>query len=693
MISLLLAVLLSAGPESPVEAPRHADVAAHAQPSIATNGSQFLAVWNEGGRAYASRLDASAALLDTTRIAVAPAVGSTERPVVASDGSDYAVAFANERGLFAAKVTSGGAVTQLRVLANAPARGLAIASDGASYLLTYEADDHSLRALLLDREVSVIRDSRLADAFVPSARAVVASDRRAYLVAWQSAANEIRVRALDANARATGVEFALAGSEPELSWDGFRYLLVRREGLVEISLVSNDGYVRELGTIDDTANARTPAIGSNGTTAIVAWRDAVQNVAVVASIDGAGGENRRDVVGPATAQPWNAAVAGNASTIVALTPASATAQTNDASVDPQPIAVSRRAVAQSAPDATTLENERLVVWNEPGGRDGVATTIRGQLAVTNGPVTELVLRDGVPVGAPRIAAGGFRTYLAVWNELTPAPGYVVAKRISVEGEVLDAQPIIIAFAKPLSDPAVVWDGSSFVVFAALDEQTGRGTVGASRVSGLGRVDPAPIPLSESADATEPAAASDGTRTLVAWAERDPQRIAGRFFFPNGTMGPLLTLASGFDDRAPRVAANGNGFLVVWSRANGGLHAVRVGLDGSVGADLPVEPRGSIVEKDVAWNGERYVVVWTDRFGSATPAAYGRFVAGDGRIDGNSAALFFADAAIGQPELFAAGGGNVQLVYVRRATEPSYGGADRIFTRALAPAMTRRHAVR
>lgn len=689
---LFLAVLLSAGAEAPVEAPRYVDVATHAQPSIASNGGQFLAVWNEGGRAYASRLDAGAALVDTTRIALGP-VPSTERPVVASDGSDYAVAFANERGLFAAKVTSGGAVTQLRVLANEHARGLAMASDGASYLLTWEADDHSLRALLLDREVNPIRESRLADSFLDGSRAVVASDRRAYLVAWQSAANEIRVRVLDANARATGVEFTLPGAEPELSWDGFRYLLVRREALVEISLVSNDGYVRELGTIAETANARTPAIGSNGTTAIVAWRDAVQNVAVVASIDGAGGENRRDVAGPATAQPWNAAVAGNASTIVALTPASATAHTNDPSVDPRPIAVSRRAVAQSSPDAATLENERLVLWNEPGGMDGVATTIRGQLAVANGPVTELVLRDGVPVGAPRIAAGGNRTYLAVWNELTPAPGYVVAKRISVEGEVLDAQPIIVAFAKPLADPAVVWDGTSFVVFAALDEQSGHGTVGASRVSGLGRVDPAPIPLSESADATEPAAASDGTRTLVAWAERDTHRIAGRFFFPNGSMGPLLTLANGFDDRAPRVAANGSGFLVVWSRANDGLHAVRLGIDGSIGADLPIETRRSIVEKDVAWNGERYAIVWTDRFGSATPAAYGRLVTADGRIDGNSAALFFGDAAIGQPDLFAAGGGSVQLAYTRRATEPLYGGADRIFTRALAAMSMKRRAVR
>src|SRR5207253_5010014 len=125
------------------------------------------------------------------------------------DGTDYAVAFANDQGLFAAKVARGGAVTQLRILAPTHARGLAMASDGATYLLTYEATDHSLRGLLLDREVNPIRETRLADTFVASSRAVVASDRRAYLVAWQNGANEIRVRILDANARATGVEFPL----------------------------------------------------------------------------------------------------------------------------------------------------------------------------------------------------------------------------------------------------------------------------------------------------------------------------------------------------------------------------------------------------------------------------------------------------------------------------------------------------
>jgi hypothetical protein len=692
VIALFFAFILAAGAESPVEPPAYSGVAMHAQPSIATNGSEFLTAWNEGNRVYASRLDTTGALLDTTRITIGP-ISSTERPVVASDGTDYAVAFANERGLFAARVTRGGAVTQLRILAPVAARGLAIASDGATYLVTYEAPDHSLRGLLLDRDVSVLRETRLADAFVTTSRAVVASNRQAYVVAWQSAANELRIRVLDPNGRATGVEFTLPGVEPELSWDGFRYLLVRREALLEVSLVSNDGYVRELIAIAGTAGVRNAAIGSNGTTAVVVWRDSLQNVAVAASIDGAGGENRRDVVGSAAAAPWNAAVSGNASTIVALTPASATAHGNDTSGEPSPVITSRRAILQSAPAAVTLDNERLVVWNEGGGMDAPSTSIRGQLAVADGPVTRIALRDGVAVGAPAVAAGGFRSFLTVWNELTPAPGYVVARRISTEGELLDEQPIIVAFAKPLSDPAVVWDGSSFVVFTSLDEQTGRGTVGASRVSGLGRSDPAPAPLSGSADAVDPAAASDGTRTLVAWAERDTRRIAGRFFFPNGSMGPVLTLASGFDDRAPRVAANGNGFLVVWSRANDGLRAVPVTANGLVGGELPIETGRAILEKDVAWNGDRYTIAWTDRFGPFTPAAYGRLVTADGRIEGNAAQLFFADAVIGQPDLFAGGAGRVELAYTRRAAEPLLGGADRIFTRPLFPIATRRHAAR
>jgi len=682
LLALFFAFVLAAGAESPVQSPAYVEVPFHGQPSIATNGSGFLTAWNEAGRVYASRLDPAGALADTTRIAIGP-VPSTERPVVASDGSDYAIAFANPQGLYAARVTRAGEVTQLRIVGPGGSRGLALVSDGASYLLTYEAAGHSLRGLLLDREVKPMREILLADFFDTGSRAVAASDRRAFIVAWQSAAGQIRVRVLDGNARPTGVEFTLSGVEPELSWDGFRYLLIRREVSLGISVISDDGYVRELGTIADAGAARNAAIGSNGSAAIVVWRDAAQNAGIAVAIDGAGSEIRRDTVSATATLPWNAAVAGNGTHIIALTPDSATDHVTDAAAEPVRITIERRAVGQSSPAGTTLDNQQLIVWREPGGPDGQSTSIRGQLSSAGGPATALIIREGVPVGVPRVAMGNFRNFLVVWTELSPPPGYIMAKRISSEGEVVDALPIIITFARPLSDPVVVSNGADFVVFSSLDEQqNGRGTIGASRVSGLGRVDPSPIPLSDSADAVEPAAAFDGSRTLVVWRERDTHRIAGRFFGSNGSLGPVLTIASGFDDRLPRIAASGNGFLAVWSRTGDGLYCAAVHVDGTVGDVLPLDTAHSIVETDVAWNGERYAIVWTDRFGVPTPAAYGRLVTPDGRIEGTSSRLFVADGPVGQPALFAARGGLVSLAYTRRANEALYGGADRIFTRPL-----------
>jgi hypothetical protein len=687
----LRAQTLSAGAETAVNAPRYLDVTGRTQPSIASNGDGFLAVWNEGGRVYASRLDASGALVDTTRIVIGP-VPSTERPAVASDGSDYVITFVDDQGLFSAKVTRGGAVTQLRVIEpGAGAHQLAMASDGASYLVTYEAADHSLHCAQLDREAGLRRDTLLTSAFVAGTRAVVASDRRMFLVAWQSGANETHVRVLDANAQPAGFDYTLPGVEPELSWDGSRYVLVRRDGALSVSIVSDGGYVREVGAIADSTAARDAAIASNGGGALVVWRDPSTNAAVAALIDSTGQEQRRDTLASPISSPWNAALASNGTRMIALTPDSATSHSLDDSFNPDPIAVEHTAAGQSSPSAATINNELLMVWTESAGRNGVeaagmngGTSVHGTLTVTNGPISDLSFRDGVMVGPAR-AAAGFRTLLATWIEKQPSPGYIVASRVSINGTVVDDRPVIISGTRPLSDPALVWDGLKYVIFASLDDGSGRGRVGAYRVTEIGQsFDSMPIPISDpTMDAVEPSAAFDGTRTLVVWSEHGSRRIAARFFTTgNAPSGPVLTLSRGFDESAPRVTTNGNGFMVVWSRANDGLYVAAVSATGTVSEPIALAPHLAIFEKSVAWNGNRYVVVWCDRSGLVTPAVYGRLVTSDGRALGRSTPIFYADGPIGQPELFAGGGEQVLLAYARAVNDATYGGADRLFIRTL-----------
>lgn len=102
---------------SPIEVSQSAST--QRRPAVATDGSNFLVVWQEllgtAEVVFGNRFDAVGNPIDATpfRIAGGAGTGPASAPAVAFDGTDYVVAWRDERGadeVWAARVTAGGVV-------------------------------------------------------------------------------------------------------------------------------------------------------------------------------------------------------------------------------------------------------------------------------------------------------------------------------------------------------------------------------------------------------------------------------------------------------------------------------------------------------------------------------------------------------------------------------------------------------
>ena len=137
--------------------------AAWPEQAVASNGSDYLAVWTDRGSGnndiYGARINASGQVLDANGFAISSGAGSETQPAVAWDGGRYVVAWVDSRSgaaeVFLAHVTSAGTVVEPAGLRIAPGSSPAIASDGTISLVVWNI---SLR----DPSVSGVFGARVA---------------------------------------------------------------------------------------------------------------------------------------------------------------------------------------------------------------------------------------------------------------------------------------------------------------------------------------------------------------------------------------------------------------------------------------------------------------------------------------------------------------------------------------------------
>lgn len=191
--------------------------------------------------------------------------------------------------------------------------------------------------------------------------------------------------------------------------------------------------------------------------------------------------------------------------------------------------------------------------------------------------------------------------------------------------LLDTLPVYSQADYPQVTPALA-TGPGSVLATWEDGRSGQADIYACRVADRVACEPAGFPVCLTAGTQRaPAAAFDGGNWLVVWHDyrngSDPDIYAARVDSSGIVLDPLgiaVSTAPG-DQRYPRVAFNGQDFVVVWHDYRNGdsadIYAARVDRSGNVldPQGIPVSVRtGNQWYPDIATDGTTCLVTWQDR---------------------------------------------------------------------------------
>jgi hypothetical protein len=709
-------------------------------PAIAFGGSVHLTVWISGnGGIRAARVDRAGTVVDRPGLLVTSSI--PQNLDVASDGQNFLVVWETFDGIFGRRVSQQGVLLDPAPIplssGSQRERGPAVAFDGTNYLVIWTGNIEGSATFgdIYGTRVSpagVVLDPdelAISTAVPEQVSADLAFNGTNYLVAWESYDGvEQHIVATLVTTAGTALDpdgFPVATSSPQLFspavaaldtsflvvWDDFSAHDVSGTRVDAAGTVLDPTGI-PIGTTADDEFGR-PAVASDGVHVLVLFLvdfesltlravrvDASGTVLDVPAIPVPGVES-----GPAVAFDGdNHFVVGrdrNSVRGTRMTQAGAV-------LDPAGIAIATAANSQTGIDLAFDGSNHLTVWFD----DRVSGSGRGLYGARVGPDGQILDGTGFPIatGAPEsndpvdasVAFDG-TNYLVTWAE--EERHVIRAARVTGDGTVLDR--FVVAGPTPdrLFLPAVAFGDGVFLV-AWLREQPiseSPSDVHAARVSPAGEVlDPAPLILAEGY-AGEPDIAFGDTDFLVVWADgrNFPERnVFATRVTPAGTVLTPTGFPLSAGERwkfSPRVAWNGDRYLVVWTDVDGfneatsDIGGTRVDGSGAVldPAGIPISTApGQQQVPEVAANGW-FLVTWTDRrrgelFDSDLFATRvdptGTVAQPDGLEVVHSRG---ANSDVGAPVAAAAQNGTFAVAYERRVPDPPY-ATTRVLIRKVNP---------
>ncbi len=494
------------------------------------------------------------------------APGDQYAPVVATNGSEFLVAWPDGRGnpgsTYANRVTRDGRVldgTGIRVGWYAGLLG-AFFMNGAYTLLYSSSLDVGI--------VRISEDGRVIDGprsvFTGFVRAAAANASRIIL------AGEDETIAVNAEGdvvtrnpmpSAYGVNVASNGSTFLVST--FTY-----NGVNSVYFIALDanGKQTDITRIDASASGDGPLIGSDGTDFVVIYNDGRRGAPIAQLVSPHAEIRSATISGNYNALTWTG------QSYLATSTAAPDQQIVLTRVDPTGKPMSGSQVLGSGTPGVV--NQPSIVWNgreallawtsglqqDPEGFNVVAALANREGALTSA-VTAIPSSSNMQVN-PAIATSGPED-LVVWAEM----GGVYATRVTISGVPLD--------------------GRGFVV-------SNGGT--ASREVTIGNIQTLH-------------AIYDGTAYIVAWGGYDGIK-AQRIDAASGALvGPAVYL-SGCSGSFDLVAGPDSPVLFVAPCSDLRVFAQRVGINGIIGAGVPISPDDILADQPrAAWNGSEWLVTW------------------------------------------------------------------------------------
>jgi hypothetical protein len=351
--------------------------------------------------------------------------------------------------------------------------------------------------------------------------------------------------------------------------------------------------------------------------------------------------------------------------------------------------VSNNAGPDGIPDASWDGQNHLVTWTEKfNGAGGVrAARIAPSGAVVDTP--PLTLPSGTNAFDASVAFNGTSSQV-VWTK--GSPGDIYGARVGTDGAILDGMPKEFS-SGPGSElrpeiasgpqPYVVWHDDVPSAFFG-----GQAFGARVRANGTALDAPGRLLSTRLVNQFAPATASDGSNQLVVWSDdrnnatSDDDIYAARV----SSSGQLLdqtgfvVTAGAAPEGTPAVAFGASTYLVVWKDdpsgfGNADLYAQRVATNGTLlgGRFLVSGAAGDQSEPTVTFDGTNFLVAWTDPRGS-TVDIYATYVSPTGSVL-NPTGIAVSTAAGSQSGPAAASDGTNSMVVwsdFRGATRDIYG---------------------
>jgi len=704
-------------------------------PALAFDGANFLVVWEDdrsgnGWDIYGARVTPQGTILDSVGIAISTAPYRQESPALAFDGANFIVVWQDYRGgwdIYGARVTPQGTVLDTAGIAISLAAGdqlwPAVGFDGTNLLVVWGdqrgGSNWDIYAARVTRGGVVLDTAGIAvsQAADDQCGPDVGFDGSNLLVVWDDYRNDTyspdiygaRVTSGGAVLDSAGIAIATgyrSQREPALAFDGANFLVAWQEpgnGLSDIcgARVTPQGMVLDPSgfAISRAANGQYgPAVGFDGATFLVAWKDYRSGVHNPSDVYGARVTPQGEVldsagivISQAANDQYNPAVGIDGANFLVAWQDNRSGSDYDiygARVTPQGtvfdsagFAISKAVKAndQRLPAVGFDGANFLVAWEDD--RSGSGWDIYGARAMPQGTVLDSVgFAISQAANNQRLPAVGFDgvNLLVAWEDDRSGSGWdIYSARVTPQGEVLDSTGIAISLAAgDQFSPAVGFDGVNFLV-AWEDDRSGSGwDIYGARVTPQGMVlDPSGFAISQAAnDQNSPVVGFDGTNCLVAWTDSRsgfPGGICGARVTPEGVVldsaGIVISQEGSYDQGSPAVGFDGANFLVVWQDGRSGwfdIYGARVTPQGAVldSTGIPIAPAAYRQSSPaVGFDGANFLVAWQDNRSGGDYDIYGARVTPGG-------AVFEGGSVVSQqgnqlsPRLCCGNGGRMLLAY-------------------------------